>query len=190
MIKSANPQYPIHELFANRWSPRSFSEKELNDEQMNSLFEAARWSYSAFNYQPWTFYYSLKNNSESFNKIVDCLAPPNQAWAKNAAGIVVCLAKKNVDNGTFNNWAQFDLGAAVMSLSLQALSMDIFVHPMAGFSVEKVVEVLNINSEEYNTLVILACGYLGDADKLEEPMKTREISPRTRKSISEFVNKL
>jgi nitroreductase len=46
------PEYKINSLFVNRRSPRSMSrEEELNDEDIMSLFEAAKWAPSSFNNQ-------------------------------------------------------------------------------------------------------------------------------------------
>ena len=35
-----HPEYKINPLFVNRWSPRSMSGEELNDQDIMSLFEA------------------------------------------------------------------------------------------------------------------------------------------------------
>jgi nitroreductase len=55
------PEYKINSLFVNRWSPRSMSREELNDEDIMGLFEAARWTPSSFNNQPWRFIYAKRN---------------------------------------------------------------------------------------------------------------------------------
>ena len=55
MIKKAKTKHEVIELIKNRWSPRSFSDKDINKESINSLFEAASWAASAFNEQPWRF---------------------------------------------------------------------------------------------------------------------------------------
>ena len=45
MDKKANTQFPIHDLLASRWSPRSFDpEYILDDQQISTLMEAARWA--------------------------------------------------------------------------------------------------------------------------------------------------
>ena len=56
MDKKADTNFPIHYLLANRWSPRSFDpEYILEDQQINSLMEAARWAPSCRGEQPWKF---------------------------------------------------------------------------------------------------------------------------------------
>ena len=42
--KQATPEHPIHELLAKRWSPYAFAERTVSDDDLRSLFEAARYS--------------------------------------------------------------------------------------------------------------------------------------------------
>src|SRR6476646_4321273 len=46
--------YPVHDLIASRWSPYSFANQSVSDQDLRSLFEAARWAASSFNEQPWS----------------------------------------------------------------------------------------------------------------------------------------
>jgi hypothetical protein len=41
------PAYPIDSLFLNRWLSRSMTGEELDDEDIMTLFEAARWAPSS-----------------------------------------------------------------------------------------------------------------------------------------------
>ena len=53
--------HKVNKIFPERWSPRSMSGEELSDEELFSLFEAARWAPSSYNNQPWRFVYAKKN---------------------------------------------------------------------------------------------------------------------------------
>jgi nitroreductase len=55
LSKQASPDHPIHELFMKRWSPYAFSDQPISEEDLRALFEAARWSASNFNEQPWRY---------------------------------------------------------------------------------------------------------------------------------------
>ena len=88
-----------------------------------------------------------------------------------------------------NQLAAHDTGMANAHLFLQAISMDIYSHPMAGFDREKLKDVLKLN-EHQEAVCIIALGYLDIADKLEEPFKSRESAPRSRKEIQEFAKEL
>ena len=65
-----------------RFSPTTFTEQTLTEEQLTILFTAAGRAASSFNEQPWRFIYALKQDKEAFNNILDCLVEGNQEWAK------------------------------------------------------------------------------------------------------------
>ncbi|MCX7875078.1 MAG: nitroreductase family protein [Melioribacteraceae bacterium] len=189
MIKEAKTNYPINELIKKRWSARSFSEKEITEDEINTLFEAASWAFSAMNYQPWRYIYVKKTDKENFEKFVDCLSDGNKPWAKNASVLIFSYAKKKYDDGNLNVSALHDVGAANATLILQATSMNIYGHLMGGYSRTKALELFNLDINEYEPVVFIALGYLDKPEKLEEPFKTREITPRSRKQINEFAKK-
>ena len=76
-------QYKINPLILDRWSPRSMTGEELDDDTIMSLFEAARWAPSSYNNQPWRFIYA-KRNTAHWEKLFNLLAEPNKVWTKNA----------------------------------------------------------------------------------------------------------
>lgn len=189
MTKQAKTNGPVIELIRNRWSPRSFSEKQISQTDLDTILEAASWAASASNEQPWEYYYAF-NGTDGFLKLHDGLAVFNQTWAKNASVLIAAVARKTfAANGTDNKWAQHDLGMADANMFLQASSMGIYAHGMGGF--DKHIISLAINLGEDKELVcMIALGYLGDADILPEPYKTRELTQRDRKPLSEFTNKI
>lgn len=187
MIKQAKTKHNVNELIKNRWSARAFSEKEITQKELETIFEAAGWAFSAMNYQPWRYIYAHKKDEANFQKMAECLAGGNKPWAKDASVMIMALAKKNYDNGLPNSSALHDIGAANATLILQAVSMDIYGHLMGGYDREKAIELFKINTNEYEPVVFIALGYLDSPEKLIEPFKTREVTPRSRKSISEFI---
>jgi nitroreductase len=185
-IKRAVTQYPVLDIIKDRWSPRSFSEKEISAEDINTILEAGTWAFSAINEQPWR-YIIARRGTDLFNSFFDLLFPGNQPWNKNAAALAISISKKTfADNDKTNSSALHDVGAANMLLTLQANSMGIYTHVMGGFDKEKAVRLLHL-SEDLEPVVMIALGYPDNADKLEEPFKTREITPRTRKSLEEII---
>lgn len=186
MIKIANTQYPVIDIIKNRWSARSFSDKEISDEIVNTIVEAATWSPSANNEQPWRFNIA-KKGTENFDKVLDALMPGNKPWCKNAAAFISIFAKDTyTSNGKINSWASHDVGIATGYLLLQATSLNIYCHPMAGYDKQTLINNLNIE-EGLIPQCIIALGYLDDAEKLEEPYKTRELTPRKRKTLEEVL---
>ena len=113
------PEKPVDEIFIDRWSPRAYSSKPVDEETLLTLFEAARWAPSCYNDQPWLFLYATKEDDLKIYRSV--LAEKNQIWANKAPVLVILLAKRKFDhNDNVNNWAEFDCGSAWMSLALQA----------------------------------------------------------------------
>ncbi|MGZ3863531.1 MAG: nitroreductase family protein [Bacteroidia bacterium] len=187
MIKTANTEYPVNDLIKNRWSARAFSNKEIDDNTLFTLFEAAGWAPSSNNEQPWRYIYAKRSDTESFNKIVDCLMAGNKPWAKNAAVLAVCFVKTTSGPENKPNPAAFhDAGLANATLMLQATALHIYGHMMGGYDKAKTKEVFGI-PEGYDTVIVLALGYLDSPETLEEPFKTREVTPRTRKPLNEFL---
>lgn len=187
MIKEAKTKYPVIELIRNRWSARAFSKKSISDESLFTLFEAAGWAASSNNEQPWRYIYAKREDKETFEKIVDCLMPGNQPWAKHAAVLIIAVAKTTTGPENKPNLAAMhDVGSANATLLLQATSQHIYGHMMGGYDRLKTREKFNIPAG-YDPVLIMALGYLDSPDTLEEPFKTREVTPRTRKELSEFV---
>ena len=187
MKKLAPSQHPIHELIAGRWSPRAFSDKALEPAVLRSLFEAARWAPSSNNEQPWAYIVATKDSQEDFARILGTLVEFNQNWAKHAPVLAIAVAELAfAKNGAPNRNAQYDVGAATALLSVEATARGLFVHQMAGFDVEKARQVLSIPTG-WDPIAALAIGFPGDHSTLPQPYRDREVAPRIRKSISEFV---
>src|SRR5687768_10376659 len=186
-IKRAATEYPVLDLIRNRWSPRSFSEKNISEQDMNTILEAATWSFSALNEQPWRFLVAHRG-TDRFNNLLETLYPGNKPWNKQAAALVLTFRKKTMGkDGHLNPNALHDVGAANMLLSLQANSMGIYTHLMEGFEKEAAAEMVISSIEELEPVVLIALGYPADASRLEEPYKSRELAPRKRKTLEEVI---
>lgn len=188
MHKPAITQSPIHEIIANRWSPRAYdASKSVSQEQVITMLEAARWSPSCFGDQPWRFIvWNKTQDAAAWQQAFDCIVPNNQTWVKDAPVLIlVCADTLFGHNQTPNRWAQYDTGAAVMSLSLQATSMGLVTHQMGGFNSDKTREVFNIPAQ-FTPMAMLAVGYEGDANQLPEDLKARELAERKRKPLGEL----
>jgi nitroreductase len=188
-IKIAKTQYSVNEIIKNRWSARSFAQKPIEEEKLLAIFEAASWAPSANNEQPWNYLYATKESS-SFEKIWSCLSSGNQPWTKHAYVLAVSLGRKTFSgNGKENHWTAHDVGMANAQLLLQAASMQIYAHPMAGYDKQKLKEVLNL-SIDVEPYCVFSLGYLGEAENLDEPYRTRELTARTRKPMEDWLTRL
>lgn len=187
-LKKAETQFTIHELIANRWSPRAFSPKDVEPEKLMRLFEAARWAPSAFNKQPWSYLVGKKGD-DIYNKIFQSLSPFNQAWVLKAPILVLCLGDTLGPRGEFNRSFAYDCGQANALLSIQATHEGLFLHQMGGMDYEMISKSFEI-TENREAVVAFAIGYYGNFQELAESNQKMELTPRSRKKVEEFVTML
>lgn len=187
MHNPAKNDHPIHALLQNRWSPRAFSEKSVSPEVLRSLFEAARWAPSSNNEQPWAFIVATKDEPENYAKALSTLVEFNQSWAKHAAVLAIAVSEMEfARNQHPNRNAFYDTGAAVAHLTTEATARELFVHQMAGFDPHKAIEQFHI-PKGWEPIAAFAIGYAGDPNSLPEQLRQREVAPRSRKPLSDFV---
>ena len=186
MQKPAPTAYPIHDFLRNRWSPRAFSSQPIETETLLSLFEAARWSPSGVNLQPWSFIVTFQSDPEPYARLLQTLSPNNLSWAKAAPVLVLTVVQREYEPGKPINSGLYDLGQSVAHLTFQASAQGISVHQMGGFDRPKARELFNL-PEGYDPATVLALGYAGDPDQLPGEMRERELGPRTRKPLGDFV---
>jgi nitroreductase len=188
-LKQAPDVQGVIPAIRKRWSTRAFADKAIPSETLAKLFEAVRWSASAFNEQPWRFLVGQKGD-ETYAKILGSLVAFNQLWAGKAPVLILGLTKKTfAHNGNPNGFALYDLGSAAAHLTLQATEFGLHTHSMAGLDADKARAAFNI-PEDFAIGAAIALGYQGEPSSLsDEHMLTLEIAPRTRKPLSEIVLK-
>ena len=175
----------VDQQFVNRWSPRSMSGQALSKDQMAGLVEAARWSPSCFNLQPWRFIYSLKDD-DYWEKFLGLLIDVNRLWVERAGAIVILLSiDRPSESEDLSPTAAFDTGSAWMSLALQAQTMGLVSHAMWGFHHEAVAEVINMPSN-MSARAMIAIGYPGDPADLPEKYQDREF-PSSREPLESLM---
>lgn len=174
----------IDPMFLDRWSPRAFLPEPIPGDQIQSLFEAARWAPSCYNEQPWLFMYAA--GSEAKQRFVSLLTEKNQKWAAKAPLLIFLLAKRVLNlSGKINRHAALDAGAAWVCLALQARKLGLFAHAMAGFDEKKSYAVLGVSEAEFEVMAAIAVGKIGDPVQLSEDLRSKEF-PNSRKPSSEI----
>jgi nitroreductase len=185
--KQATPDHPIQPLIAGRWSPYAFADRPVSDDDLRSLFEAARWAASSYNEQPWRYIVATRANPAEFERLLSCLVEGNQAWAKAAPVLALgCVSLKFALNGKPNAAAEHDLGLASATLTLEATARGLCVHQMIGILPDKARELYRI-PEGVRPLTGLAIGYAADPGVLPDNLRGRDLAPRTRRRLAEFV---
>lgn len=183
--KPAPADHPILDLLARRWSTRAFSDRSVDSQTLARLFEAARWAPSSGNGQPWSFLVATKTHAAEHERMASVLAPGN-AWARKAPVLALSVATLDRSADKPNRHAYHDVGLATENLVLQAHSMGLGVHMMAGFNVEMAREVFEIPAR-HDPVTMIAIGYPGHPDSLAEELRAKDLAPRQRRPIGEFV---
>ena len=179
----------ILEIIQERWSPYVFSSTPVEEFKLKTMFEAAGLAPSCNNEQPWVFVISTRDQQDVFDDYVEFLTDGNKVWAKHAYALIISMARTKFSyNGKPNRFAFHDTGMAVSNLLLQATALDVYVHQMGGYSVERVKEYFSLGAD-VEPVAMMAVGYLGDGSLLPPDLVKRDESRRSRKSIHEFVFK-
>jgi nitroreductase len=181
--KRATTRVPIHDLLARRWSPRAFDrDRRVSREQLLALVEAARWAPSCYGDEPWRYLVWNRHRDEgSWRRAFSCLGERNQKWALHAPILMASVAGSVFEHsGDPNRWAQYDTGAASLSIALEAVAQGLIAHQMGGFDAEKLAREFAIPAG-YTPMAMIAVGYQAPAQTLEADYRERELAPRKRK---------
>ena len=187
-VKFAQPAHPILPQIAQRWSPYAFDPRPVERDKLLSCLEAARWAASSYNEQPWTYILAERTDKAAFDTMLGCLVEGNQAWAKNAGVLMLGIVSKFFSkNGKPNRVCEHDLGLAAGNLTIQATALGLHVHQMAGIEPAKIRATYKV-PDGHEPLTGIAIGYAASVQPgTSDPLGQRDLAPRTRKPISEFV---
>ncbi|MEP6961175.1 MAG: nitroreductase family protein [Acidobacteriota bacterium] len=181
----APTDHEILDLLRRRHSTRAFADRSIELETLRSLFEAARWAPSSGNGQPWNFLVARREDAVEFEKLAGVLNPGN-VWARQAAVLGISVVILEREPGKPNHYAWHDVGLASENMALQATGLGLSMHMMGGFSAEKAREVFEI-PDHCAPAAAFAIGYPGDPALLVDDLRAKELAPRHRKPIHEFV---
>ena len=182
-LSTRQPSHPIESLFADRWSPRSLLPEPISEPDLLTIFEAARWAPSSYNNQPWRFLYA-RRDSAAWPLFFNLLVEQNQAWAKDAAVLILVISNTKFDhNGKDSPTHSFDAGAAWQNLALQAWLKGYATHGMQGFDYERARKELDI-PKDFAVEAMIALGKEGPPEALAPELRERE-TPNQRRPIAE-----
>jgi nitroreductase len=186
--KHASPAHPILPVIAERWSPYAYDPRPVERDKLLSCLEAARWAPSSYNEQPWTYILAERTDAAAFAQALDCLVEGNQAWAKNAGVLILTVVSRLFKkNGKPNSACEHDIGLAAQNLVLQATALGLQGHQMIGIVPAKVRAAYKV-PDGHDPLTAIAIGYPAEVPAgTTEPLGQRDLAPRGRKAIAEFV---
>jgi nitroreductase len=179
-------EHPVLEVIRSRWSPAIYSPQTVEPQKLLRILEAARWAPSSYNAQPWSFLVARKEEPEEFARMLSCLMPLNVVWAQHVPVLMISVAKLHFDhNGAVNRHALHDTGIATGFLMLQAASLGVLAHGMAGFDPAKARELYAI-PESHEAVAAIGLGYPGEEQGASEELRKRN-QHRPRRTLNQFV---
>jgi nitroreductase len=188
MTTGRKADYPVAPIFLDRWSPRAFDASVIPDEDLMTIFEAARWAPSSFNAQPWRFLYA-KREDEDWERFLDLLIPFNRGWAHSASVLIYFLSDTQMEmvpgQPMPSHSHSFDTGAAWACLALQATMLGYHAHGMGGVDFDRARTELKV-PERFRFEAAAVVGRGGDVATLDEKLQAREV-PSDRKPVGEFA---
>lgn len=179
--ENREPGKDIESLLYQRWSPRSLG-RDMDEDDLETLFEAARWAPSSYNNQSWRFLYAT-HGDEHWEDFVSLMNDFNAGWAENGYALIVLVSKKTFDhNGEDSITHSFDTGAAWQNLALEATRQGLAAHGMQGFDYEEAREKLDI-PEGYEVEAMIAVGSYEGEETIDEDL---QVEPNGRKDLDEI----
>jgi nitroreductase len=186
-ISGARPIPQINELISTRSSPYIFSDRPVSDLDLLALFEAARWSASAGNEQPWSYIVARRAQSEQFDRMLSFVADVNLPWARLASALVIGCVRLTLEHtGGPYVTAEHDLGLASANLVFEATSRGLGVHQMTRIDRDSIREFYRI-PEDVGVISGLAIGYAEDNTRIANGQRDTNLPRRSRKPLESFV---
>ena len=185
----ANPaptESPIMDVLAERWSTRVYdANAPLDEAALQSALEAARWTPSANNTQPWRFIVARRGTPE-FQTVHDALRGFNQSWTAAASALIVFVAETETEDGKPLHMAAYDLGQAAAHFTVQAHASGLHTHQMGGFDAQPIADAFGLEAR-FVPLTVMSIDSLGDIEQVPADLRQRELAPRTRHAVSDLV---
>ncbi len=184
--RTAQTDVPILDVLAERWSTRVFdAQAPIDEDALRAGLEAARWSPSASNTQPWRFLLA-RRGTDAHAKIVGTLVGFNQGWAPAAGALLVVLAETVDDEGNARPWATYDAGQAAAFFTVEAHARGLATHTMGGFSPDDLRSAFSVD-ERFTPVTVIAVGAFGDLEAADEAVQARESAPRERRPLADSL---
>jgi nitroreductase len=177
MVKMESEIVEVFEAIRGRRSIRAFESREVSDELVERLIEAARWAPSAGNIQPWEFI--IVRKPEIKRKLAE--AALWQSFIEEApVVIVVCADEVRSAQGYGMRGKTLyciqDTAAATQNIHLAAYSMGLGTCWVGAFREDQVEKTLKTPAG-IRPVAIIPVGY-----PAEKP------SPRSRRSLKQIIH--
>lgn len=155
----------------------------VSRDDLTALLEAARWSATWGHREPVRYVVGTRG-SETFTTLAGLLKRGN-SYAHAAGALILVCADDGEDERTAR-YAAVDAGAAIASLSIEAVSRGLVAHPMAGFDTDGAQWAFDLPAG-LRPLAVIAVGSLGDYAQADAAILERDSRPRERLPLDRIV---
>lgn len=153
----------VYEAIRKRKSVRKYMEKEVEQEKLMRILEAARLAPSAANKQEWRFV--VVRDKEKRQKLSE--AAKNQRFVAEAPIVIVCCAETDYHEMTCGQLCYpIDVAIAIDHMTLIAVEEGLGTCWIGAFFEDKVKSMLNI-PDDIRVVELLTLGYPKD-DSIKE----------------------
>ena len=158
----------VLEAIRKRYSCRSYQDKPIEQEKLDSIFEAARLAPSAKNLQDWRFV--VVTDKETKRQLAE--AANNQRFLADAGAIIIACSNSNEVMRCGQALGPIDVAIALEHIALQATQLQLATCWIGSFYPEKVRPIVGI-PKNIAIIELMAVGYPADSQKepKREPMK-------------------
>jgi len=154
----------ILEAIHKRYSCRAYQEREIEQEKLETIFEAARLAPSAKNLQDWRFV--AITDKQTRHELAE--AANNQMFIEKAGAIIVACSNSREVMRCGQPVGPIDVAIALEHISLQAAQLGLATCWIGSFYPDKVRAILDI-PDDIAVIELMALGY--PADKPKEPKR-------------------
>jgi len=181
----------LAEPMRSRWSPTIFDPThEVSETEIEALLQAARWSPSRGNTQPWSFVVAPRG-SAAHQVACRHLSRGNAGWVPRASVLFLgaVQVRPGPDGEDFGDpdYARYDLGQAVAHLTLQAHATGLAAHQYAGHDRAAVAAELGV-PDHVELMAGVAVGVPGDPSIATDREREKQARPRSRRPLETLTH--
>jgi nitroreductase len=154
----------VLEAISRRYACRAYQNRSIEQEKLDTIFEAARLAPSAKNLQDWRFV--VVTNKDVRRKLAE--AANNQMFLENAGAIIAACSTSDHLMRCGQAIGPIDVAIALEHIALQATELGLATCWIGSFYPEKVRDILGIPADAA-VIELMALGY--PADTRREPKR-------------------
>lgn len=168
------------DLVKERYSCRSFLKAPVEREKIELCLEAARFSPSARNTQPW--FYTIVEEPETVRRVAACLQREGANGFTDDAPVFAVVSERKLTGssiggaGELQKFAQFDLGLSVAHFCLEAYNVGLSCCIIGWIDADGLHSACALPEDDC-VRVVIALGYNnGDSRRPKERFEQAEMS--------------